>query len=99
MAKEERVDLIKKVYSKTEYPKVIDTKFSELGVTSLTNEIDNTLAWDGGYSESSLTSDLNVDFLSNGFKIRDTDGYYNTSGAEYIFAAWAELPFKYANAF
>ena len=63
------------------------------------NEIDNTLAWDGGYSESSLTSDLNVDFLSNGFKIRDTDGYYNTSGAEYIFAAWAELPFKYANAF
>ena len=27
------------------------------------NEIDNTLAWDGGYSESSLTSDLNVDFL------------------------------------
>ena len=42
MAKEERVDLIKKVYSKTEYPKVIDTKFSELGVTSLTNEIDNT---------------------------------------------------------
>ena len=42
MAKEERVDLIKKVYSKTEYPKVIDTKFSELGVISLTNEIDNT---------------------------------------------------------
>ena len=42
MTKEERVDLIKKVYSKTEYPKVIDTKFSELGVTSLTNEIDNT---------------------------------------------------------
>ena len=42
MAKEERVDLIKKVYSKTEYPKVIDTKFSELGITSLTNEIDNT---------------------------------------------------------
>ena len=63
------------------------------------NEIDNTLDWSGSYTESSLTSDLNVDFLSNGFKIRDTDGYYNTSGAEYIYMAWAELPFKYANAF
>ena len=46
MAKEERVDLIKKVYSKTEYPKVIDTKFSELGVTSLTNEKYNELFYD-----------------------------------------------------
>jgi hypothetical protein len=63
------------------------------------NEVANTLAWDQGYTESALTSDLKVDFLSNGFKIRDTDGYYNTDGAEYIYAAWAEMPAKYANAF
>ena len=39
MAKKERIDLIKRAYSKTEYPKIIDTKFSELGVTSLSDAI------------------------------------------------------------
>ena len=62
------------------------------------NEIANTLAANENYSESVLTSDLNVDFLSNGFKIRDTDGYYNASGGNYIYLAFAEAPFKYANA-
>jgi hypothetical protein len=33
------------------------------------------------------------DFLSNGFKIRT---YINTSGATYIYAAFAESPFKYS---
>ena len=41
-ASKERVDLIKKVYSKTEYPKIIDTKFSQLGVTSIPNQIEDT---------------------------------------------------------
>ena len=62
------------------------------------NEIANTLAANQAYSESTLTSDLNLDFLSNGFKIRDTDGYYNASGGTYIYLAFAEAPFKYANA-
>ena len=39
---EERIDLIKKVYSKTEYPKIIDTKFNQLGVISLSEEIEDT---------------------------------------------------------
>jgi len=38
------------------------------------------------------------DFLSNGFKLRRTPSYYNGNGNTYIFAAFAELPFKYANA-
>ena len=62
------------------------------------NEIANTLAANNAESESSLTSDLNLDFLSNGFKIRDTNGYYNASGITYIYLAFAEAPFKYANA-
>lgn len=62
------------------------------------NEIANTLAADQTYSESQLTSDMNVDFLSNGFKIRDTDGYYNATNASYIYLAFAEQPFKFANA-
>jgi len=62
------------------------------------NEVANTLAANESYSESVLTSDMKVDFLSNGFKIRDTDGYYNASGGNYIYLAFAETPFKYANA-
>jgi len=38
----ERIDLIKKVYSKTEYPKIIDTSFNQLGVTSVPNQIEET---------------------------------------------------------
>ena len=38
------------------------------------------------------------DFLSNGFKLRDTNAMWNASGGTYIFIAFAESPFKYANA-
>ncbi|MAB51361.1 LamG-like jellyroll fold domain-containing protein [Marinobacter sp.] len=38
------------------------------------------------------------DFLSNGFKIRATQNMINTSGAEYIYLAFAETPQKFANA-
>tara|TARA_B100001778_G_scaffold235937_1_gene196741 strand:+ start:186 stop:1253 length:1068 start_codon:yes stop_codon:yes gene_type:complete len=33
-----------------------------------------------------------VDFLSNGFKVRNNDGSHNTDGNEYIYAAFAENP-------
>jgi hypothetical protein len=36
------------------------------------------------------------DILSNGFKARSTFADYNASGGTYIFAAFAEVPFKYA---
>jgi hypothetical protein len=39
-----------------------------------------------------------VDFLSNGFKIRDSNGNVNLSGATIIYMAFAENPFKNANA-
>jgi len=38
------------------------------------------------------------DLLSNGIKMRNTFGDTNGSGSTYIFAAFAEHPFKYANA-
>ena len=41
--REQKVYLIKKTYSKTEYSKVIDTKFSQLGVVSLNEQIENTV--------------------------------------------------------
>jgi len=42
-------------------------------------------------------SQNSADFLSNGFKIRDTGGA-NDSGDTYVYIAFAENPFKYANA-
>jgi len=38
------------------------------------------------------------DFLSNGFKIRGNNYALNYSGDTYIYLAFAEQPFKYANA-
>jgi len=37
-----------------------------------------------------------LDGLSNGFKIRNTDASYNASGGTYIYACFAENPFKNA---
>ena len=48
-------------------------------------------------SNAEGTTDL-IDILSNGFKVRTTDATFNTSSGTYIFAAFAESPFKYANA-
>ena len=39
-----------------------------------------------------------MDILSNGFKLRGTYSQWNASGGTYIYAAFAETPFKYANA-
>jgi hypothetical protein len=38
-----------------------------------------------------------IDFLANGFKARGTGGALNVSGGIYLYAAFAELPFKYAS--
>ena len=38
------------------------------------------------------------DFTSNGFKMRDAHNTRNASGGNYIYMAFAEMPFKYANA-
>jgi hypothetical protein len=40
----------------------------------------------------------NADFLSNGFKLRSNNVHTNTTGATYIFLAFAEAPFTRANA-
>ena len=44
------------------------------------------------YSDPSVA----LDFLSNGFKLRNTNIDRNASGGTYIFAAFAEHPFKYS---
>jgi hypothetical protein len=50
-------------------------------------------------SANELTNLSDVDFLSNGIKIRDVvTNDTNVSGQTYIYMAFAENPFKYANA-
>jgi hypothetical protein len=39
-----------------------------------------------------------VDLVSNGFKIRDTDGAVNLNGGTYVYMAFAENPFKHTTA-
>jgi hypothetical protein len=45
-----------------------------------------------------VTSTVYMDILSNGFKLRGTYTGVNATGGTYIFMAFAENPFKYANA-
>jgi hypothetical protein len=48
-------------------------------------------------SNAEDTSITQVDVLSNGFKLREGNaGWQNISGGTYIFAAFAESPFKYS---
>jgi len=50
------------------------------------------------FANSSAAQDtgLQFDILSNGFKVREAGGQGNDSGVTYIYAAFAENPFKYA---
>ena len=43
-------------------------------------------------------STATVDFVSNGFKIRNAGAYINTDGQKYVYMAFAKNPFKFANA-
>jgi hypothetical protein len=44
------------------------------------------------------TGSSGMDITSNGFKLRDGSLFWNASGGTYIYACFAENPFKYANA-
>ena len=51
---------------------------------------------DAGATYDASSTDLSIDFLSNGVKIRNTNSGVNASGDTYIYAAFAEQPFKVA---
>jgi hypothetical protein len=61
------------------------------------NPTDHKLEANGSGSEVINTA-YYTDYLSNGFKLRNTNGQLNASGGTYIYMAFAENPFKYANA-
>ena len=56
----------------------------------------NTLAANSANGNSSYVSGYDLDIISNGFKWRAAGVVANASGGAYIYAAFAENPFKYA---
>ena len=56
------------------------------------NVVDDSLYANANNTETTNNSALNTDFLSNGFKLRNTDTNDNASGRTYIFMAFAEEP-------
>ncbi len=52
----------------------------------------------GGNTYEAANTNLPVDFLSNGFKLRNNNSGTNASGDTYVWAAFAEHPFKIARA-
>lgn len=71
------------------------------------SSVNNWLVWDSSRNTFNVvdlnlrpntsdaeSSEAALDLVSNGFKLRSTSGGWNGSGTTYIFAAFAENPFK-----
>mgnify|MGYP003150031520 CR=1 FL=1 len=81
------------------FMKNLDTGSTEWAVSDsardTSNPIGPQLNWDNSNVEG---ADKDVDFLSQGFKIRKYTGAMNDSGTM-IYGAWGDVPFKYNNTF
>jgi len=60
------------------------------------NQVNNQMVWNTTEHENIDADNCNLDFLSNGFKLRNSDGTFNnsTNNGQYIFLAFAHSPFK-----
>ena len=76
------------------YWTIFDNKRSSSGGS---NEIDYSLDANVSNAEETGTSVNDVDFLSNGIKIREDNGDLNSSGSTIIYMAFAENPFVASN--
>lgn len=85
--------MIKKYTASDEWA-IHDNRRADYGTDS--NPIDDYLKPNNYVAEGD--DGPSVDFLSNGFKWRINSGMRNQSGQSYIYLAFAEQPFKYANA-
>jgi len=64
---------------------------------SPTNPVTNTLAASTSNRENIDTGGIPTDFVANGFVCKGSGGDFNGNNQIYIFAAFAESPFKYSN--
>jgi len=79
-----------KAHNAAEGWNIWDSKRSSTG-----NSLNEILQYDNG-AEFTAT-DWDIDFVSNGIKMRDSDGGFNYSGYSYIYMAFAEAPFVNSN--
>ena len=61
------------------------------------NSVNKFLLADQGVVENTGTG-IKIDFMANGFRHADNGAAQNNAGVTYIYMAFAEQPFKYANA-
>ena len=67
-------------------------------VDSSRNPYNTANYWLQANTADAEQTDGAIDILSNGYKIRGTGTGTNANGGTYVYCAWAENPFKYANA-
>ena len=65
---------------------------------NIDNPVDTYLLWDSAAADDTASSN-SVEFLSNGFKLRNNASQLNNGGSTYVFGAWGDVPFKYNNTF
>jgi len=82
--------LIKRTDSSTSW-QLIDNKRSDVNGSNIIDKILASNSSDAEYDEGS--ANWFADFVSNGFKLRNSLGASNTSGASHIYMAFAENPF------
>ena len=61
------------------------------------NPVNEILLWNTNDAE--FESGDRVDFISNGFKLLNSNAGMNGSGNSYVYGAWGDVPFKYNNTF
>jgi hypothetical protein len=62
------------------------------------HNVTNSVLWADLTNTETTSNTYRIDMLSNGFKLREDDSNYNANGVIYFYMAFAEAPFKYANA-
>ena len=82
---------------------VFDTERpGKLNTTAVGNPHINPLEWDTSDTENSHGNGqyMDCEFFSNGFRMNDGNGAINhPAGNDYIYLAWADVPFKFNNPF
>lgn len=76
----EKVDLNKKVFDKNSYTKTIDTKFRELGVTSIVKDLSDTISIDDffqNYNDIFYQIPKNGNTNSHEFLVKTSGEYIN----------------------
>ena len=62
------------------------------------NPVNTFMLWDTDGGDDTAASNT-INFLSNGFKLKNTASALNANGSTYVYGAWGDIPFKTHNSF